>query len=252
MPIIRPLKTNAVQRGPGVSEGRILVIEDDQHIISLLEHPIADLGFEMESVEDGQSGLQKALANDYALIVLDLMLPSLGGLEVCRRLREAKGETPILMLTGRSEDVDKVLGLELGADDYMTKPFSVAEFRARVRALMRRSARVVETGVDEVLEFEGLKVDMINRQVYVRGQPIELTKTEYDLLVSLALNPGRTITRDELLEEIWGGVAGYGRTINSHMSRLRAKIEPDPLNPKYIVTMRGVGYRFIAHKESGG
>jgi DNA-binding response OmpR family regulator len=225
----------------------ILIVEDDANIADLVEIHIKDLGYEMERAEDGQAGLEMGCAEDYALIILDLMLPKLDGMEVCKRLRARDIRTPILMLTSKSEEFDKVLGLELGADDYLTKPFSIRELLARVKALLRRvefDHSALQTG--EKIKIGDLSIDVEQHRVTLAGDRIELTAKEFDLLALFAHKPGRVFSRNELLDAVWGyQFAGYEHTVNSHINRLRAKIEKDPANPQYIETVWGVGYRFV-------
>jgi len=229
---------------------RVLIIEDDDRIIDLISMHLSDLGFETEHAKEGPLGLKKALENEHDLIVLDLTLPKLDGFEVCKRIRDRNKQVPLLMLTARSEELDKVLGLELGADDYITKPFGIREFIARVKALMRRvevdRKRSMDETEVEILEYESLAVNCTYRTVQVDGKRIDLTNKEYDLLELLARNPGRAFNRQQLLDTVWGyQYEGYNHTVNSHINRLRSKIEDDPSNPKYVQTLWGYGYRFM-------
>ncbi len=231
-------------------EPAILLVEDEPDIADLLSLHLGDLGYRIDAVADGALALQKAYAEAYALIILDLMLPGMNGLEVCKQLRASQRTTPILMLTAKSEEVDKVLGLELGADDYVTKPFSIRELIARIRALLRR----VELDQPEVeageVVFGDLLIEPSKRKVRVAGEPVELTAKEFDLLTLFALHPGRAFSRQELLDKVWGyQYAGYSHTVNSHINRLRSKIEPDPASPQYVQTVWGVGYRFAEAGE---
>ncbi len=228
----------------------ILLVEDEPDIADLLTLHLGDLGYRIDAVADGALGLQKALAESYALIILDLMLPGMNGMEVCKQLRASQRTTPILMLTSKSEEVDKVLGLELGADDYVTKPFSIRELIARVRALLRRVE--LDQPEEEVgeLAFGDLVIEPSKRKVRLNGAAIELTAKEFDLLALFAQHPGRAFSRQELLDKVWGyQYAGYSHTVNSHINRLRSKIEPDPANPRYVQTVWGVGYRFAEEEE---
>ena len=232
-------------------EPAILLVEDEPDIADLLQIHLSDLGYRVDAVADGALGLQKALAQPYALIILDLMLPGMDGLEVCKRLRASERATPILMLTSKSEEVDKVLGLELGADDYVTKPFSIRELIARVRALLRRVEldQPESEEVDELV-FGELRIEPTKRKVQLEGEYVELTAKEFDLLAIFARNPGKAFSRQELLDKVWGyQYAGYSHTVNSHINRLRSKIEPDPSNPRYVQTVWGVGYRFTEAQE---
>lgn len=230
---------------------RVLIIEDDPKIVELSKIHLADIGLKVESAPDGISGLDKALSKRYDLIILDLMLPMMDGLEVCRRFKENDKFTPILMLTAKSEEIDKVLGLEVGADDYLTKPFGVRELVARVKAIIRRIDLEVEKGEEEKnkkrLEFKNLIIDLEKHMVYLDNKRVELTAKEFDLLTLFASNPGNTYSRERLLNLVWGyQYEGYEHTVSSHMNRLRNKIEKDPTNPQYIKTLWGVGYRFEA------
>jgi DNA-binding response OmpR family regulator len=223
----------------------ILLVDDEESLQKLLTFPLARDGFRVVPAHDGEEALDRFAQERVDLVVLDVMLPKLDGLEVCRRLR-ATSSVPILMLTARDDELDKVLGLELGADDYMTKPFSVREFRSRVRALLRRaSAPRHEPGADEVIEADGLRIDPGRRRVDVRGDEVTLTYVEFEILRAMAERPGRVYTRQALLERLWGD-SDYRdpRTIDVHVRHLREKLEQDPRRPEYIFTVRGVGYRF--------
>jgi DNA-binding response OmpR family regulator len=223
----------------------ILLVDDEDSIQKLLAYPLEREGYRVLQARDGEEALERFASEHVDLVVLDIMLPKLDGLEVCKRLR-AESEVPIIMLTARDDELDKVLGLELGADDYITKPFSIREFRSRVRALLRRAA--VSRQVDEgggVISAEGLTIDLARRLVEVEGRRVQLTYVEFELLRILASNPGRVYSRRMLLEALWGG-ADYRepRTIDVHVRHLREKLERDPAEPEYILTVRGVGYRF--------
>jgi len=224
---------------------QILIIEDDPEIIRLLEIHLTDLIYTTAKATDGALGLKMALENDYDLIILDLTLPSMDGIEICKRLRATKN-TPIIMLTAKSEEIDRVLGLEIGADDYITKPFSIRELLARIKAVMRRTDTKTTNAKDSAsISVEGMKIDIEKRKVLLDDQRVELSPKEFELLVLMASNPGRNYTRTELLNIIWGyNFEGYEHTVNSHINRLRAKIESDMANPNYILTTWGVGYKF--------
>ncbi len=226
---------------------RILLIEDDRDISNLVRIHLSDLQYEVEQVFDGKEGLLRAMEKQHCLIVLDLMLPGMDGITICQRLRAAKVGTPILMLTSKAEEIDKVLGLETGADDYMTKPFSVRELVARVKALLRRmDGTPAPSAQAGDIDVPGLRINTVKRQVEVHGQRVELTPKEYDLLLHLATHPGVTFSRDELLSKVWGyEFSGYEHTVNSHINRLRNKVERDIAKPEFILTTWGVGYRFI-------
>jgi len=231
---------------------KVLIIEDDREISDLLEINLKDLDCEMTKAFDGKTGLNIALSNQFDLIVLDIMLPEKDGFEVCKDIRKTENLTPILMLTSKSEEMDKVLGLEFGADDYMTKPFGIREFIARVKAIFRR-VETMQHSEDDLrdIQFEGLKIEASKRRVVVDGEKLELTPKEFELLYLMASNPGKAFSREALLNKIWGyHYSGYEHTVNSHINRLRSKIEKDINNPKYILTSWGVGYRFNDELES--
>ncbi len=227
---------------------RILLIEDDPHIGELVSIHLKDLNCSVDVVMDGREGYEKASTGQYNLIILDIMLPGMDGLEVCRQLRADKIGTHILMLTAKSEEIDKVLGLETGADDYLTKPFSVREFIARVKAILRRVKSLnneIETDNKEHLKIENLSIDLVKRKVVIDEKILDLTPKEFDLLTLLATKPGWVYSRTDLLNKVWGyNFNGYEHTVNSHINRLRTKIEPDANNPKYILTSWGIGYKF--------
>jgi len=226
----------------------VLVVEDDPDIARLVSLHLGDAGFEVRLAGDGTAGLAEARNRRPNLVVLDLMLPGTNGLDVCRALRARPPHVPILMLTARSTEVDRVVGLEIGADDYLTKPFSVRELVARARALVRRvEAIAAEVAPPPVIEAAGLVVDVGRREVTVEGRAVVLTAREFDLLSHFVRHPGRVFTRSHLLEQVWGyGHEGYDHTVNSHINRLRAKIERDPSRPCRIVTVWGVGYKLVS------
>ena len=232
----------------------VLIIEDDKDIAEVVAVNLADMGLRAERASDGKTGLQKALAGSYSLVILDLMLPGMDGLAVCARIREKNPYTPIMMLTARSEELDRVLGLEIGADEYVTKPFSVRELMARVKALLRR----VQADKDSLaakpqggkIRIGGLEMDFEKRKVALEGKTIDLTVKEFDLLALFARNPGRAYSRTDLLNLVWGyQFEGYEHTVNSHINRLRAKIEKDPGHPIFLRTVWGIGYRFAEASE---
>ena len=224
----------------------LLVVEDDADLADLLRLHLDDAGYAVTVVSDGAVALQRALAESFDLVVLDLMLPGLPGDEVCRQLREAGRTVPILMLTARGAEADRVRGLEIGADDYVPKPFSIREVLARVAALLRRVVMErPEADPDEVLGTDRLAIRPAGRRVVLDGERIDLTAKEFDLLVLLARHPGRAFSRQELLDQVWGyQFSGYAHTVNTHVNRLRAKVEPDPAEPRFVQTVWGVGYRF--------
>ncbi len=223
------------------------MIEDDVSIVELVAIHLKDICCELTKAHSGIEGLNLATKNKYDMIILDVMLPGMDGIEICRRLRADKIFTPILMLTARSEEIDKIIGLETGADDYLTKPFSIREFIARVKAILRRTEMVnTENEVlEEVFECSGLMIDPIKRKVTLEGVKVELTPKEFDLLYLFMSNPGKSYSRENVLNLVWGyEFSGYEHTVNSHINRLRTKIEADLATPKYILTTWGVGYRF--------
>jgi DNA-binding response OmpR family regulator len=222
----------------------ILLVDDEESVQKLLSYPLERDGFRVIQARNGEEALERLEADAIDLIVLDLMLPRLDGLEVCKRVR-AKSTVPIIMLTARDDEVDKVLGLEIGADDYITKPFSIREFRSRVRALLRRAQLSSAEVNAETIEYEGMTIDRARRAVEVRGEPVQLTYAEFELLQTLASHPGRVLSRAALLEALWGSSEYRDpRTIDVHIRHLREKIERDPREPEYLFTIRGVGYRF--------
>jgi DNA-binding response OmpR family regulator len=228
---------------PMPDSSTILLVDDEDSVQKLLAYPLERDGFTVIQARDGQEALDRFAEQHVELVGLDVMLPKLDGLEVCKRLRAASS-VPIIMLTARDDELDKVLGLELGADDYITKPFSIREFRSRVRALLRRAATVTDRD-EEAIEADGLRIDLATRDVEVHGKPVQLTYVEFELLRTLASHPGRVYSREMLLQALWGG-SEYRepRTIDVHVRHLREKLEPDPRAPEFILTVRGVGYRF--------
>lgn len=227
---------------------KVLIVEDDEKIIELVEIHLQDLNLQVTRAVDGMRGSELLRDGSFDLIILDIMLPGRDGIELCRDFRAVNKHVPVLMLTARSEEIDKVLGLEIGADDYLTKPFSVREFIARVKALLRRGALPAQdagAAESEILDFGELRIDLEKHQVHRKQLEIELTAKEFDLLVAFARHPGRTYNRVQLLDQVWGySYDGYEHTVNSHINRLRNKLEEDPANPQYIKTLWGVGYRF--------
>ncbi len=232
----------------------ILIIEDNRELSDLLGMHLRDLSFEVDSAADGKEGLTKAESYSYDLVILDLMLPGLNGLEICRRLRARPSYVPILMLTSKSSELDRVLGLEIGADDYVTKPFSIMELLARVKAIFRRIETLEQNkqkATHDTIRAGDLSIDPDKRLATANGKRIDLTTKEFDLLLQFARHPGRVYTRAQLLDIVWGyGHEGYEHTVNSHINRLRAKIEDDPAQPRYILTVWGVGYKFTDFEET--
>lgn len=229
---------------------KILVVEDNPEIADLLAMHLKDLNAEIEIIHDGLEGLKKAQTNKYDLIILDLMLPGVNGIEICQKVRGKEDYTPILMLTAKSSELDRVVGLEVGADDYLTKPFSIRELIARVKALFRRVeafsvSSSEQTEKDTILLFENLEINREKRTVKTSDKLLDLTAKEFDLLLHFAENPGRVYSRSQLLDQVWGyGHEGYEHTVNSHINRLRNKIEENPAQPNTILTVWGVGYKF--------
>ncbi len=236
---------------------KVLVVEDEPTLLETLEYNLERQGYEVYTAADGLAALEVARQQRPDVIVLDVMLPGIDGLEVCRILRREMN-VPILMLTARADEVDKVVGLEVGADDYLTKPFSMRELLARVKALLRRvrlireeiaveadGSSVAETHGGDILTFEDLTINLTRREILLQGDPLRLKPKEYDLLVFLARNRGTVLSRDLILERVWGwDYAGGTRTVDVHVRWLREKVEPDPSNPNRIITVRGIGYRF--------
>jgi DNA-binding response OmpR family regulator len=229
---------------------RILAIEDDPDIRGLVELHLTDAGYEVIVETNGRTGLDRALGETFDLAILDIMLPGVDGLEICRQLRAEKPELAILMLTARTTELDRVLGLEMGADDYLTKPFSVRELVARVKAIFRRMEVFDAQPQPRSLSVGPIEIDADARQVRVEGRPVELTAREFDLLFFFAGQPGRVFTRGQLLDQVWGYThEGYEHTVNTHINRLRRKLESDPSHPRFILTVWGVGYRFPTLEE---
>jgi two-component system, OmpR family, response regulator len=232
---------------------KVLVIEDDADIAGLLRLHLHDLRCAVQLVGDGAQGLAQAMTGkDWSLIILDLELPGVDGLEICRQVRATAGYTPILMLTARAGEPDRVLGLETGADDYLTKPFSVVEFAARVKAILRRVECLSRPSPVELrtTRYGDLEIDLERRTVRRAGQCLDLTAREYDLLAFLAQRPGRVYSRAQLLDHVWGITHDtFEHTVNSHINRLRSKLEPDPSQPRYVMTVWGAGYRFSQDPE---
>lgn len=234
-------------------QGTILLVEDEAAIAAFVQTALEREGFAVEVVEDGRQALARVNQALPDLIILDLMLPGVNGLEVCRAVRRMPTYVPIIMLTARDEDVDKVVGLELGADDYITKPFNTRELIARVRAVLRLAySRATMEELDR-LRIGRLEIDLTGRTVAVGGQPVDLTPKEFDLLVLLASHPGRVFGRETLLEKVWGyDYLGDSRTVDVHVQRLRRKLEEDPHHPRYLLTVRSIGYKFAREDVYSG
>jgi DNA-binding response OmpR family regulator len=232
------------------ASARILLVDDEQAIQTLLSYPLRRDGYEVVPALDGREALDRFAEQRFDLVILDVMLPHIDGIEVCRRMR-SRSQVPIIMLTARDDEGDKVLGLEIGADDYITKPFSVREFRSRVRAALRRSdfSRARE-GADEPVDAGDLRIDFERRSVVVRDAAVELTYVEFEILGALARSAGKVLTREALLEAVWGDSAYRDpRTVDVHIRHLREKIERQPGSPEFLFTVRGVGYRFREEGE---
>ena len=227
----------------------VLVVEDNPDIAHLLEVNLGDIDCDVVIACNGKDGLRLALEQSFELVILDIMLPELDGVEVCRQLRNKNPYIPILMLTAKTSELDRVLGLEIGADDYMTKPFSMRELLARVKAIFRRASLNMTDDIamydSTVIHHDDMEIDMEKRNVRIRDKKVDLTAREFDLLAHFARHPGRVYSRSQLLDQVWGyGHDGYEHTVNSHINRLRSKIENDPASPEYVLTVWGVGYKF--------
>jgi DNA-binding response OmpR family regulator len=227
---------------------KVLIIEDDKDISELISLHLNDMDYVSERAYDGKDGLLKALNNDYKFIILDIRLPGMDGFEICKQIRMNKNKVPLIMLTSKAEEIDRVLGLEIGADDYITKPFSIRELIARIKAILRRvdnTRRATDDNKNNEIEYDNFYLNPSKRIVKVHGKRIELSPKEFDLLLLLANNPGVTYNRMQLLNSVWGyEFEGFEHTVNSHINRLRSKIEKDMAHPDFILTTWGVGYKF--------
>ncbi|GER65972.1 DNA-binding response regulator [Weizmannia acidilactici] len=229
---------------------KVLVVDDEPSIVTLLKFNLEQAGFEVLTAYDGKEGYGMALKEKLDFIILDLMLPGMDGMDVCKQLRQEKVNTPILMLTAKSDELDKILGLELGADDYITKPFSPREVVARVKAILRRAKTEEETDADTAVTIEigDLRILPEQFEAYFKGKKLELTPKEFELLLYLANHPGKVLSRDQLLDAVWNfDFAGDTRIVDVHISHLREKIEEDTKQPQYIKTVRGFGYKLEAN-----
>jgi DNA-binding response OmpR family regulator len=226
---------------------RVLVVDDEKSIVKGIKYSLEQDDMQVDVAYDGEEALQKAKANDYDIILLDIMLPGHTGLEVCQMIRE-DSDVPIIMLTAKGEDMDKILGLEYGADDYITKPFNILEVKARIKAILRRNNKLSNDVEDtRIIEIKGLKIDCDSRRVYIEEKEVNLTAKEFDLVYLLVSNPDKVYSREQLLKTVWGSsYPGDARTVDVHVRRLREKIEATPADPKYIHTKWGVGYYFQA------
>lgn len=225
---------------------KVLVVDDEKSIVKGLKFSLEQEDMEVDTAYDGEEAVEKARMNSFDIILLDIMLPKHSGLEVCQMIREFS-DVPIIMLTAKGEDMDKIMGLEYGADDYITKPFNILEVKARIRAILRRNSHgeEVKSGGSNVIEKKGLKLEIDSRRVFIKGHEVSLTAKEFDLVFLLVSNPNRVYSREELLSEIWGTTyPGDARTVDVHVRRLREKIESHPADPEYIHTKWGVGYFF--------
>ena len=223
---------------------KILVVDDEKLIVKGIKFSLEQEGWEVDVAYDGEEALNLALSKEYDVILLDVMLPIFDGLEVCRQIR-ATSNVPIIMLTAKGEDMDKIMGLEYGADDYVTKPFNILELKARIKAILRRTAQNNTKQTKKMIEIEGLRLEINSRRVFINNEEINLTAKEFDMLALLANSPGKVYSRDQLLDTIWGyDYPGDVRTVDVHVRRLREKIEPNPGQPEYIHTKWGVGYYF--------
>ena len=223
---------------------KVLVVDDEKSIVKGLKFSLEQDDMEVDTAFDGEEAVNKARANSYDIILLDIMLPKFSGLEVCQMIREFS-EVPIIMLTAKGEDMDKIMGLEYGADDYITKPFNILEVKARIKAILRRNSKGDDMNVttSNVIEKKGLKIETDSRRVFIKGHEVSLTAKEFDLVLLLVSNPNKVYSRDELLSEIWGATyPGDARTVDVHVRRLREKVEETPGAPKYVQTKWGVGY----------
>lgn len=230
----------------------ILIVEDDQDLSELIRIQLIDQNYKVSQSFEGNDAILKISENKYSLIILDIMLPGKDGFDICKTVRKTDSQTPILMLTAKAEEIDKIMGLEFGADDYLTKPFSIRELTARVKALIRRSQVSSENSdtVNDSISFGKLTIYPNKRNIELKGETFDLTSKEFDLLMLFANNPGRAYSRQELLDVVWGyQYSGYSHTVNSHINRLRSKIEDDPSEPTFIKTVWGVGYRFVELEE---
>jgi len=223
---------------------RILLVDDEQSIQTLLSYPLRKDGYHVTSAQDGREALQRFEEARFDLVILDLMLPKLDGVEVCRELR-SRSQVPIIMLTAKGSETDKVAGLEVGADDYITKPFSMREFRSRVKAALRRSRMTGRPAEEGTIDHGDLVIDFERRMVTLREEEIKVTYVEFEILGALARSPGRVLSRETLLEHVWGDSEYRDpRTVDVHIRHLREKLESDPKDPEFLFTVRGVGYRF--------
>jgi len=223
---------------------KILIVEDEPNMVSGLRDNFEFEGYEVITAPDGIAGLERALTDSPDLVILDVMMPRMSGLDVCKQLKSKRPATPIIMLTARGQEVDKVVGLELGADDYVTKPFSIRELLARVKAVLRRSGNTPKQG--EKFAFGEVEVNLRSCQVSRKGKAVDFSSKEFELLKYFVIHPGETLSRDRLLEDVWGyDHFPTTRTVDAHIVRLRQKVEPKPEEPRFILTVHGTGYKFV-------
>lgn len=231
----------------------ILMIDDDELLVEALRGHIEQLGYMFAAAHDGKTGLELANSRQFRLLILDRSLPDTDGIEILRKLRDSGADLPVLVLSSRADEVDKVLGLDSGADDYLAKPFGVSELLSRIKALLRRGAANATSGSFDEIRVGELRIELQSRRVFARGEEVELRPLEYELLLFLASSPGRVFTREQVLEAVWQTQAeGYEKAVNTCINRLRNVIELDPRAPKYILTIWGVGYRFASEHDLAG
>ncbi len=243
-PAVRSLGAHPIRRTEGMNMAKILIVEDEPNMVAGLRDNFEFEGYSVITAGDGQEGLDRALSDLPDLVVLDVMMPKLSGLDVCKQLKAKRPSVPVIMLTARGQEVDKVVGLELGADDYVTKPFSIRELLARVKAVLRRSRALPKD--QECYAFSDVEINLRSVQVHRKGKPVDFSAKEFELLKYFLCHPGETLTRDRLLEDVWG-YEHYPttRTVDAHIVHLRQKLEPNPEEPRYILTVHGMGYKFV-------
>ncbi len=236
-----------------IAAKNILIVEDNRDLAELLRLHLQTQGYEVDVAFDGVTGLKKVTSTMYSLVILDLMLPGMDGITLCQRLRESNAISAVLMLTSRTAEADRIQGLEVGADDYVLKPFSILELMARIKAMFRRmqvqahkQPSLENQSSGHVIDHHNMLIDLTKRQVMISEKRIDLTAKEFDLLAYFAMHPGQVFSRKQLLDQVWGyAYEGYEHTVNSHINRLRVKIEANPTSPEYIETVWGVGYRYV-------
>jgi DNA-binding response OmpR family regulator len=241
---VRNQGTHSVRRTPSMNMAKILIVEDEPNMVAGLRDNFEFEGYSVITAGDGQEGLERALSDLPDLVLLDVMMPKLSGLDVCKQLKAKRPSVPVIMLTARGQEVDKVVGLELGADDYVTKPFSIRELLARVKAVLRRAHALPKE--QDCYSFSDVEINLRSYQVQRKGKPVDFSAKEFELLKYFLCHPGETLSRDRLLEDVWG-YEHYPttRTVDAHIVHLRQKLEPNPEEPRYILTIHGVGYKFV-------